>query len=533
MPKILIVDDEKLARSDILFKVSRSGFQFEWIMEASSAEEALEIIRENKPDILFTDIVMDGKSGIDLIRAANELRNEMVSVIICGHPEFTFAQEAISLNVVDYLLKPVRQEMLSSVLSKSIVEILRRKNLMHLSIQNDVLEEKLNRHAIQENLYAFLNGVQYGENSSIASLFPTDTSFFQICILRANLRQGMDGEFCEFKEHDYDLLRYGIQNIIHELGGDRFLSFNNFGESQQIIIIATSSVKEEDAARKKLQDIFKEIYKMISSHLCVGLHMGVSLIEHTLTGTQLTQAKQALDLRLCMNPNPMGYIFFYGCYAEKTSITASEADLKLYQKFLESCDLCNTLKTIHRILDAPDWTPDLYLRMTYIEMISILTRTCFKKGVSIFSFLGSECISGNVVDRYETKQELINNLSSLVTTALNQWIACTADINSVLQNVKSSIESDFTNSELCTNILSTQFCISLGYLSASYTKVFGITISKYIISLRMDYASRLLLTTNLPILTISENCGFNNLSYFLRVFKKHYNLTPTEYRKNL
>lgn len=531
MQKILIVDDEKLARSDILYKVSRSGFQFDWIMEAASAEEALKIIRENKPDILLTDIIMDGKSGIDLIRAANEIRPEMVSVIICGHAEFTFAQEAISLNVIDYILKPVRQEKLSSALSKAIVEILHRNNLMHLSVRNDLLEEKLSYRKLQENLFAFLNAAHCGPDFSITPLFPPDSRFFQICLLRVSLRKGKNGTANEFTEADYDLLRYGIQNIIHELAGDRFLSFNNFGEARQITIIGTSPTEEEGGAFAELRRTIGKIHCSVTRYLGVALHIGVSLPERKLAGTQLSQAKQALDLRLCLETSPAGNVFFYGDYAGRNPVVPPEAELKLYKKFLDSSDLGNTLKTVRRILDSPVCAPDLYLRMAYVEMICILARSCFKKGVAIFSFLGSECISGTVVDQFETKRELVENLCSIITTALNQWLGSTGDVNNVLKNVKASIESNFTESELCTKLLSSRFCISLGYLSASYKKAFGITISKYIISLRMEYAAGLLRTTDLPVITISENSGFNNLSYFLRVFRKYYNLTPTEYRK--
>ena len=72
MYKILIVDDEALARRDILFKLSRSGFNFEWIMEASDGAEALDIIAKNRPDILITDVVMNQISGIDLLRTCQQ-----------------------------------------------------------------------------------------------------------------------------------------------------------------------------------------------------------------------------------------------------------------------------------------------------------------------------------------------------------------------------------------------------------------------------------------------------------------------------
>jgi len=72
MYTILVVDNEKLAREDIIYKVGASGTPFDWIMEASDAYEAMEIIKTNHPDILVTDVLLGGdkshgiKDGIEL-----------------------------------------------------------------------------------------------------------------------------------------------------------------------------------------------------------------------------------------------------------------------------------------------------------------------------------------------------------------------------------------------------------------------------------------------------------------------------------
>lgn len=529
MQKILIVDDEKLARSDILYKVSRSGFQFEWIMEASSAEESLELIRENPPDILLTDIVMDGDSGIDLIREANRICPRMVSVIICGHADFKFAQEAIALSVVAYLLKPVREEELSAVLSKAIVETLRRKNMMNLAVRNDFLEQKISDSTLQEDLYSFLNGAKCEPNFSAEPLFPADTGFFQVGILRVNLRKTPGGPNGDFDESDDKLLRYGIQNIIGEIGGSRFLTLNHFSAPGHLTLIGSAAAGDADAAERELRSMFRRIHCIVNRNLGVSLCIGVSLPEKSLTGVQAAQARQALDLRLCRSAGPAGAVFFYADYEQESALP--QEDLKLYRNYLEDGDLGNALKTVRAILDPPEKSRDLCVRMAYVEMICILARTCFRKGVSVFSFLGSEYIGGNVVDQFESKSELVENLCSIVSTALSQWVGSSAGISSVLQNVRASIENNFSDSSLCTNVLARRFCISSGYLSAAYKKEFGVTISKTIIAQRMKHAAELLQSTQLPVADVAENSGFNNLSYFMRMFKKYYGKTPTEYRR--
>lgn len=526
MAKILIVDDEKLTRADILYKVSRSGFTFDWIMEAASAEEALGVIRENQPDILLTDIIMNEINGIELIRAARKIRPEMAAIIICGYPDFTYAQEAVRLNVVDYLLKPVRQEQLTAVLSKALYAVKREKEYLSLSAKSDMLKKQLNDRELWERLHIFLNSAEgFGSRFDKSSIFPDDAENFLVCILRVSLpdRAG------RFRANDYDLLRYGIANIVLELGKGYFLPFNSFGERHQVIVIAASPTRDTGIAWEKLRQTARRFLRAASEGLHVHIDMGMSTAGTGLSAMQMVQAKQALDMRLYGEPGNEEWRGFYYGDISGAALDMPEEDFRLYRNFISGGDLRGALETARRIFESPALSN---IRMAYIEMNCILVRACARKGVSIYSYLGSECVNGSIIDRFETKRDVVESLCNTITQALSQWVEA-ADTKAVLQNVKGYIEGHFCDNTLCTNSLSSRFSISLGYLSASYKKVFGTPISKYIISLRMQYAGRLLRETTYSLQTICEQTGFNNLSYFLRVFKRTHGCTPTEYRERV
>lgn len=69
------------------------------------------------------------------------------------------------------------------------------------------------------------------------------------------------------------------------------------------------------------------------------------------------------------------------------------------------------------------------------------------------------------------------------------------------------------------------------HISRNLKKYFDMTPSEYVNSLRVNYASNLLINTNTSVIDICYICGFQNLSYFYRVFKKTYNLSPGDFRK--
>lgn len=81
------------------------------------------------------------------------------------------------------------------------------------------------------------------------------------------------------------------------------------------------------------------------------------------------------------------------------------------------------------------------------------------------------------------------------------------------------------------DILSDKFNYHRNYLSHMIKKETGMTLSEHIQNVRLEKAKGLLTSTNQNILDISQNVGYTDVSYFNRIFKKIYNITPKEYRK--
>ncbi|MBE5966028.1 MAG: helix-turn-helix domain-containing protein [Lachnospiraceae bacterium] len=517
---ILIVDNEELACADILYKVSRSGFYFKWIMEASSAEEALEKIREYKPDILLTDIIMGEMSGMELVKEAKNYVPNIAAVLISGYSEFHYAKKAIALGVVDYLVKPVRQEEITDVLSKVIAREMHRRNLLQSPAGGEKSEDHRLSESQREELTSFLYGTKANPGFSLNEIYPGTARYFQIGVFRISA-----------KLH-FNRLRQMIQDIIGEVGGPWFLTFYNPAPSRQITIIAASPEKDRKKAEKILLGSFGEINCRIHKQLDIVLFGGVSGVEKSLSGELLTQARQVLDLRFSVKGDSGGRTFYWREWEKAALPKLPEEDFKLYQRLLTAGDLNEALATVRRIFSTDVPETAMHIRLIYMELICILARTCIKKaGGGIVSMLGPECLSGGIIDKFDSREELIDNLCRTITTALGQWVAVTADTRSVLMVVRSYIENNYTNPEIGTNFLSKEFCISLGYLSTSFNKEFGIPITKYIIKLRMGYAKRLLKKTSLCIHDIAENCGFRNVSYFMRTFKKQVGCTPNEFRE--
>ena len=113
--RVLVVDDEPLARSGVCELLQRDA-DLEVIGEAASGSEAVEALRDLKPDLVMLDVQMPGMSGFDVIRAVGP---ELMPAVVFVTAFDQFAVRAFEVNAVDYLLKPFDDERFSLTVARA------------------------------------------------------------------------------------------------------------------------------------------------------------------------------------------------------------------------------------------------------------------------------------------------------------------------------------------------------------------------------------------------------------------------------
>lgn len=113
---ILVVDDEKLVRDGISAFIRLYSIHSDYqIHTAENGYAAWEYYKEYQPEIVLVDVQMPGMSGLRLVERIKELSHDCITIVISGHADFSYAQNALRLGVTDYLLKPVSPEKFKSV----------------------------------------------------------------------------------------------------------------------------------------------------------------------------------------------------------------------------------------------------------------------------------------------------------------------------------------------------------------------------------------------------------------------------------
>ncbi len=124
---ILIVDDEQFAIQGMLDGINWDLLGFDKVLTACSYEEAVSIVKKTHVDILVSDIEMPGESGLKLIAYMNEHSANTECIILTCHDEFDYAQTAVRLNCMEYVLKPVRYQKLTEILLRAREKVNQRR----------------------------------------------------------------------------------------------------------------------------------------------------------------------------------------------------------------------------------------------------------------------------------------------------------------------------------------------------------------------------------------------------------------------
>lgn len=128
MYKLLIVDDEAFERKVIRFMLKKSFTNIEIVGDATNGEEAVLLSKKYKPHIIIMDIKMPEKNGLEAQKSIIQFNPNIKTIILTAFDSFNFAQNAIKLGVVDYILKPIKPDELNESINK-VISLLQKEKI--------------------------------------------------------------------------------------------------------------------------------------------------------------------------------------------------------------------------------------------------------------------------------------------------------------------------------------------------------------------------------------------------------------------
>lgn len=140
---VLVVDDEFEIRTVLERVISKEGYQ---VLSAKDSDSALEIIRNQKVDVVISDIVMNGKNGIEVVKEIRKINENIPVILMTGNPDLNTAEEAVRNRAFDYISKPIRRRNILEILERAKIEKetrdKRAENLIKSETENTKLAQR-------------------------------------------------------------------------------------------------------------------------------------------------------------------------------------------------------------------------------------------------------------------------------------------------------------------------------------------------------------------------------------------------------
>lgn len=529
MYKILIVDDELWIRKGIIAKLQQLGLSFAWIGEAEDAENAVQIIQQEAPDIVITDIRLSKMSGIDLIREIRKTNHEIRFIIISGYAEFNYAEQALNMGVSSYLLKPVPAEILGEAIGNVMRSIKSREENILAQAKSQSLERR-NAVLVHERninrIFHSLSGSPCGDDAVGYDPFGTDKkNYYMMMLIHIDNSNYID---TVFKYEDLDLMKYAIKNIADEIcPTPGYIIIDNLKDVTQLMVIAGNSNRED--LQKNFHLFTYDLYAKVMKYVGITVTIALSGICDKIAREMFLQATDAYDMRLINGDNK---IYHYISEGRKDKISLPEHQLRLFDRYIEMRDFKNVQDLLNDVFSQENMKNTYfgYVRNLYFEVIRIILKHSNGFDEITQGAYTPQMILGEVIDHYDNPRQVVDYLYDTIIGIYKEQQNVSVNCREIVGKAKDFIQKYYVK-DLSVKDLANHFSINANYFSTIFKQETGVTLTNYLKDTRIEKACELLKNTNSTISDIAQIVGYEDTQYFYRVFKKAVGQTPLEYRK--
>ncbi|NLP34827.1 MAG: response regulator [Clostridiales bacterium] len=522
---LLIADDEALIRQGIIARLEYLNLKPNKVYEAENGRQALEIMKKHKVDIVITDIRMADMDGITFIKEARPNFPKVQFIILSGYAEFSYAEQAIRLNVGTYLLKPIANDALKEAIEGAIARLEEGESLSKKVIEatqsitemkNNIFEKNVNDLLRDEDAYK--RKEVYDE---VDEKFPLKNRWLMLGIINVD---GNSYEQKQFKHNDIDLILFVIKNVFNELQikSDKII-VNNRADRNQLYTIL--SHENKNMLRKEAEQIYTRLQNVLWRSMGISLTIGISGENDMLSFKNTKEAQKALLERMVHgNSN----LYFFNDIKFLSTYKFPTAEFNMLHQYIERRDVVNIdfmLNTLFSEEMVKKYNIT-YIRIAWVRIINMLLKTVNLSPKNVEKLV----LNLEYLDSFHSLNDLKSYLNSLILDCLQ--IDGDIDINSK-NKVKLAIKyiEDNFNIDISINDLADKFAISPNYFSTIFKKETGQTTMNYIKTLRLNKACEYLKYSDKSVADIAKEVGYQDSQYFFKVFKKAIGQTPLAYRR--
>lgn len=518
--RVLLVDDEEDIREGISRKMDWLGLGFSLVGEAANGQDALELAESLRPDVILTDIKMPFMDGLELCRILTDRLPAARFVVFSGFDAFEYAKQAIQMNVVEYILKPINADELSAVLRR--------------------LKEQLDRERAERRNVELLRS-RYTEN------LPVLRELFYANLLDGHIEPGTERERAARLDIDLQgeewavglayigsdrrdaLSTLSVQKLLEEsLTADR-CRLTLYNDWVAVIVSLTESFTIYDLIR-----VLDRVCTLAASYLGLTLTVGVGAPCKELSGMarSAAEARTALEYRSMVG---RGQVIYIGDLEPDGGqvLTFEEADERTLTAAVrlgseqEVRDAAAALAGKIREANPSAGQYNLFL----MELVTHLMKMTRRSGVGVEEVFGtgfSLPIQDSALPSLEELEDWCAERYLRLRTLIRR--RQTDSAGQTVETAKEYIRQHYAESDLSVEKLCAYLHLSSTYFSTLFKRETGTSFTAYVTTVRMEAAAEAIRGTEEKTYLIAQRCGYEDPNYFSYVFKRHFGVTPTKYR---
>lgn len=513
MLKVLIVEDEAGIQSSIAAAYSWEELGCEILGLAGNGIEALEICLSKPPDIIITDIVMPGIDGLTFLKYVKDKHPGIRCIVLTAHRNFEHAQTALNIGASYYLLKPINYTELKEqvrTLAQSILEEKEEKQL-------ETSQELLFRDLIRGRLY---------RTDSLPS--PLRRFFDQGTAYRIGTMR-FDGEQVD------DLF---LSQGLYSLCSDLLSSAGDFGWIIRVDNVYLSFLLPTHGS-DALGDT-RALFSQIQERVCELLHktvsVGISAVQCGPQQVRLAYAQSIKALNKKFFAGNQSINIYWETDEQRNPAAASQNIMETVNSLAGALDTqplpeltAHVEDAFWSLIESCSQRIDA-IRSTLIIVLTLSMKKITKNDYRQFAQLLDKYALFSKVVRCDTLEDLRDLFTGLMLDLRDYASAHDNQRYERIDKVMEYICEHYSEPISLPEIAQTVY-MSPPYLSSLISMHTGRGFAEIVNDIRIQKAAELLRTTDKRIVEIAALVGFRESQYFSSVFKKHFGLTPRDYRE--
>lgn len=517
MIRMLIADDNRVLLKSLLVTIPWTDHGIEVVGHAYDGAHILEQV-DDTIDVLVVDIRMPRMDGVEVTQRAIAKCPDLSVIFLSAHSEFTYAIEALKLNVTDYITKPVDNDKLLSTVEKA--GLCKQRRLQ----QRQLLEESLP--FMRENiLMRLVMGDMRSDLSHIATYFPRWSQHTYFTCMVFDIFSSGPHTACE------DMYGYTWQckKLIESTFGPASTCILLSGVL--LLVLPCQSDPTTTQTNQWISDAKQIICALAPNELSVTVGISQSLQGIPALQSLYQQALRALGMRFLLGRS--------GVFVCPATMDVTTPDNEKAQDALAlAAGLCHIsdkqylLRRLSQLSESLNQIEDRALFiLTAYSIINDYMRSFLGSPAQLKTF-SAACLALYGQIAKATRSESIQMLLDFIDkTHGDQFSQMKVANKKIIRDIYSAIQKVGFDTDGGLESIAREVYLSPSYISMLFKQETGQSISKICAQLRLNKACELLQNPDLKIYEISEQVGYPNPYYFSVWFKKNTGATPSEYRK--